>query len=53
MVFNIVTGQNLESHDAPSAHTPPSASLKENFHFTCCHSVHILLVFLLFFSSKF
>ena len=28
MVFNIVTEQTLESHDAPSAQTPSTASLK-------------------------
>ena len=31
MVFNIVTGQNLECHDVPSAHTPRISIQKGNF----------------------
>ena len=46
MVFNIVTEQTLESHDALSAQTPSTASQKANFHFTC-HSVHFYLAVLL------
>ena len=53
MVFNIVTRQNLESDDAPNAQTPPTASLKANFHFICCYSVHFYLVFVLFFVQNF
>ena len=52
-VFNIVTGQNLENHDAAGAQTLPTASQKANFHFICCHSVHFYLVFLHIFVKYF
>ena len=53
MVFNIVTEQTPESHDATSAQTPSTASRKANFYFTCCHSVPFHLAILLVFRPKF
>ena len=44
MVFNIVMGRNLESHNAPSEHAPPTASLEANFHLLSFF--HFSIVFL-------
>ena len=52
MIFNIVIGQNLESHDAPSAQTPPISSLKANVHLFVVILFISILYFYLFFLFK-
>ena len=53
MVLNILTGQNLESHYAPSAQTPPVDSLKANPYFVVVILFISILYFYFFFCSNF